>query len=375
MSKNLEKVIQRAISDAAFRRQLQSNPEAALRGFQLTDDEVAALRSGDAGKLTSFGIDQRMSKTFSFGAADGATRSVIGDDLSASASTSSRDLRLNSDLTPGYTAEGGQSGTDETASVGDPMSRSTASSILRDPENPANARGYIGGEVGSASSNASILRDPENPANARGYIGGEAAAPTSDAVEDQSHAFAATRSADVTGAGAASSNILRDPENPANARGYIGGEAAPASSNASILRDPENPANARGYIGGEAAAPTSDAIEDQSHAFAATRSADVTGAGAASSNILRDPENPANARGYIGGEATAPTSDALEDQSHAFASRSDAFLTDEEGRAYSADANWRPDQAEEATQALNPDASTAIVEDTASVHHEPDIPI
>ena len=64
MSKNLEKVIQRAISDAAFRRQLQSNPEAALRGFKLTQDEVAALRGGDAGKLTSLGIDQRMSKTF-----------------------------------------------------------------------------------------------------------------------------------------------------------------------------------------------------------------------------------------------------------------------------------------------------------------------
>ena len=66
-SKNLEKVIQRAISDAAFRRQLQSNPAAALRGFKLTDDEVAALRSGDAGKLMSLGIDQRMSKAFDLG--------------------------------------------------------------------------------------------------------------------------------------------------------------------------------------------------------------------------------------------------------------------------------------------------------------------
>ena len=43
MSKNLETVIQRAISDAAFRRQLQANPEAALRGFKLTADEVASL--------------------------------------------------------------------------------------------------------------------------------------------------------------------------------------------------------------------------------------------------------------------------------------------------------------------------------------------
>src|SRR5437773_5685547 len=66
-SKNLEKVIQRAISDAAFRRQLQSNPEAALRGFKLTSDEVTALRSGDAGRLMSLGVDQRMSKAFQIG--------------------------------------------------------------------------------------------------------------------------------------------------------------------------------------------------------------------------------------------------------------------------------------------------------------------
>ena len=44
-SKNLEKVIQRAISDAAFRRLLQSNPEAALRGFKLTSEEVTAIRA------------------------------------------------------------------------------------------------------------------------------------------------------------------------------------------------------------------------------------------------------------------------------------------------------------------------------------------
>src|SRR5437868_14374814 len=74
-SKNLEKVIQRAISDAAFRRQLQANPHAALRGFKLTDDEVAARRSGDAGKRGSLGIDQRMTKAFAaFGAMGQASR-------------------------------------------------------------------------------------------------------------------------------------------------------------------------------------------------------------------------------------------------------------------------------------------------------------
>src|SRR6266699_4838 len=103
MSKNLERVIQRAISDAAFRRQLHSNPEAALRGLNLTASEVAALRSGDAGKLTSLGIDQRMSKTFAFGGDSIASRSSIGGDLTtgSGSSVTDRDLRLNSEVTSG----------------------------------------------------------------------------------------------------------------------------------------------------------------------------------------------------------------------------------------------------------------------------------
>ena len=80
-SKNLGAVIQRAISDGAFRRQLQSDPAAALRGFNLTSDEIAAIRSGDSSKLMSLGVDQRMSKAFSVGGAmaDGAARSTISD--------------------------------------------------------------------------------------------------------------------------------------------------------------------------------------------------------------------------------------------------------------------------------------------------------
>jgi hypothetical protein len=80
-SKNLGAVIQRAISDGAFRRQLQSDPAAALRGFNLTADEIAAIRSGDSSKLMSLGVDQRMSKAFSVGGAmaGGAQRSSVSD--------------------------------------------------------------------------------------------------------------------------------------------------------------------------------------------------------------------------------------------------------------------------------------------------------
>ena len=79
-SKNLGAVIQRAISDGAFRRQLQSDPAAALRGFNLTSDEIAAIRSGDSSKLMSLGVDQRMSKAFSVGTmVGGAARSTVSD--------------------------------------------------------------------------------------------------------------------------------------------------------------------------------------------------------------------------------------------------------------------------------------------------------
>ena len=75
MSKEaLAKVVQRAISDAGFRRQLNSDPAGALRGFDLSADEVSALRAGDAGRLSSLGIDQRMSKSFTLAGAAAATR-------------------------------------------------------------------------------------------------------------------------------------------------------------------------------------------------------------------------------------------------------------------------------------------------------------
>jgi hypothetical protein len=80
MSKEaLAKVVQRAISDAAFRRQLNSDPAGALRGFDLSADEASALRTGDAGRLSSLGVDQRMSKSFSLGGAIASTRMSSSD--------------------------------------------------------------------------------------------------------------------------------------------------------------------------------------------------------------------------------------------------------------------------------------------------------
>ena len=80
MSKEaLAKVVQRAISDASFRRQLSSDSAGALRGFDLTPDEVSALRAGDAGRLSTLGVDQRMSKSFALGGMAAATRMAQSD--------------------------------------------------------------------------------------------------------------------------------------------------------------------------------------------------------------------------------------------------------------------------------------------------------
>lgn len=78
MSKEaLAKVIQRSLSDPAFRRRI-STDTTALSGFDLTADETAALRSGDPGRLAAFGIDQRMSKIFMIEPGAGAASLIAG---------------------------------------------------------------------------------------------------------------------------------------------------------------------------------------------------------------------------------------------------------------------------------------------------------
>lgn len=79
----LAKVIQRSISDGAFRRQLATDPTGALRGYDLSGDEFAAIKSGDSTRLTALGVEQRMSKAFTMSGdaagADSVSNSVTGD--------------------------------------------------------------------------------------------------------------------------------------------------------------------------------------------------------------------------------------------------------------------------------------------------------
>ena len=118
MSKSVvNQVIQRAISDAAFRRQLQRDPGKALVGFDLTQEERVSITSGDPRRLTALGVDQRMSKAFALGAAADASTpindSAIDNPASAgsqafidegSAAGSNVDEGLVSDTTSGATS-------------------------------------------------------------------------------------------------------------------------------------------------------------------------------------------------------------------------------------------------------------------------------
>jgi len=55
-------VITKASQDAGFRKQLKENPDVALRGYDLTPEEITAIKQHDAKKLAAMGVDERLSK-------------------------------------------------------------------------------------------------------------------------------------------------------------------------------------------------------------------------------------------------------------------------------------------------------------------------
>jgi hypothetical protein len=63
MSKaGIETVLGKAVSDEKFRKQLRENPDAALAGYDLTAEEKAAIKSGNASQLSELGVDVRITK-------------------------------------------------------------------------------------------------------------------------------------------------------------------------------------------------------------------------------------------------------------------------------------------------------------------------
>lgn len=61
----VERVIGRAVTDAAFRQALIANAREACKEYDLTEDELDALEKLDATSLLAFAgtLDKRISKT------------------------------------------------------------------------------------------------------------------------------------------------------------------------------------------------------------------------------------------------------------------------------------------------------------------------
>jgi restriction endonuclease Mrr len=55
-----------AMADETFRRRVKENPDSALASYDLTPDEKAAIKSGNAAKLHELGVDERVTKSIVF---------------------------------------------------------------------------------------------------------------------------------------------------------------------------------------------------------------------------------------------------------------------------------------------------------------------
>ena len=221
MSKDsLAKVVQRAISDAGFRRQLSKDPAGALRGFKLSADEMSAIRTGDAGRLSALGIDQRMSKAFVLGGALGATR-LSGSDLPSSGAT--LDDGMGSGVHTMIPADPNSSATADAS--GDTASSGTA--INDDPDGFLAARD-ADATAGTAASGSAINDDPDGFLAARDADAAAGTAASGTAINDDPDGFLAARDADATpGTAASGSAINDDPDGFLAARDADAGASTP----------------------------------------------------------------------------------------------------------------------------------------------------
>lgn len=195
MSKEaITKVVQRAISDAGFRRQLSTDPTGALRGFDLSADEAAALRTGDAGRLSAMGVDQRMSKAFALGGASLAATRPGGTDLSAGGVSAVSSAEA--------TGAGGAfgnalvSGSDSSAALIDDGA-SGARTII-----PTEPGGNISADIdGVATVRSAIRDDPDGFLAANANADASGSITRANAIKDDPDGFlAANADADLSGA-------------------------------------------------------------------------------------------------------------------------------------------------------------------------------
>ena len=75
----VQAIIGKAVLDSEFRQALFADPEAALEGYDLTEQEVATLKGIDSETMESLAgtLDERISKAFiAFGAGGSAVEGV-----------------------------------------------------------------------------------------------------------------------------------------------------------------------------------------------------------------------------------------------------------------------------------------------------------
>jgi hypothetical protein len=301
MSKEaLAKVVQRAISDAGFRRQLSSDPAGALRGFDLTADETSAVRTGDSGRLSTLGIDQRMSKAFALGASSFAATRVVASDLSGGNATL----------------------VDDASGVG------SRTSIPSDPNANLTAD-----DAGNAATRSAINDDPNGflaaNANASARVGDDwkftdrAAAGTARVGDDWKYAGGAQG----TTAHGSVAPVEGSPEASAADIAASGGRlgtarlddaSAGASGGATAIHDDPN-----GFLAANADASGSAAranvIHDDPNGFLAAN-ADASGS-VTRANVINDDPN-----GFLAANANVPTGGSAGDGT-AYLDESEAYLS------------------------------------------------
>src|SRR5438445_733026 len=96
----LNDVVQRAISDAAFRSQLRSDPAKALRGFSLSPEETRALTSRDPDCVAPTSGQVDSGATIDPGSVDSASLQTGENQVDTGAQVDSTDAAHNT-ITPG----------------------------------------------------------------------------------------------------------------------------------------------------------------------------------------------------------------------------------------------------------------------------------
>jgi hypothetical protein len=225
MSKEaITKVVQRAISDAGFRRQLSTDPSGALRGFDLSADEAAALRAGDAGRLSALGVDQRMSKAFALGGAAAAATRPGATDLNAGG----MNALSNADATgaAGSMRSALVSSNDANSAMIDDGASGARTIIPTEPQGSSSAD--LDG--GAAVRGSAINDDPDGflAANKNADFSGGARA-----INDDPDGFlAANKNADFSGGTAGETAFVDDSESYLTKVGYDANAATSAVTDA-----------------------------------------------------------------------------------------------------------------------------------------------